>query len=301
MIVGAGNAFVAEAKRQLFGTVAIDLLAGPSEVAVIADETADPELVAADLLGQAEHGPNSPAALVTTSRALGEAVVAEVERPAPHPVRRTPSAARPGTNSGPVVVVDDRESAVAVRTSSHPSTSRCNRRRRLVPRPPHELRLALHRAVEHGGVLGQGMAGRTTHPADRRRCEAQRRAVRLPSSSAPHLPAHRPQANPGPRRRRRRHLGQRGMFRPPREPRRSAPTLPPQHAPLPRTHDPEVTMTAAARRRPCSPHSQPSDSSSIALAGCSAPGRRWEHGCRPAPDHEQGDGCRREGRRRQPP
>lgn len=80
MLVGAGNAFVAEAKRQLFGTVSIDLLAGPSEVAVIADETADPELVAADLLGQAEHGPNSPAALVTTSEALGRAVVEAVDR-----------------------------------------------------------------------------------------------------------------------------------------------------------------------------------------------------------------------------
>ncbi len=80
MLVGAGNAFVAEAKRQLFGTVAIDLLAGPSEVAVIADGTADPEIVAADLLGQAEHGPNSPAALVTTSEALGRDVIAAVER-----------------------------------------------------------------------------------------------------------------------------------------------------------------------------------------------------------------------------
>jgi len=80
MLVGAGNAYVAEAKRQLFGTVAIDLLAGPSEVAVLADETADVELVAADLLGQAEHGPNSPAALVTTSEELGLAVVAEVDR-----------------------------------------------------------------------------------------------------------------------------------------------------------------------------------------------------------------------------
>ena len=80
MLVGPGNAFVAEAKRQLFGRVGIDLLAGPSEVAVIADETADPELVAADLLAQAEHGPTSPAVLITTSRALGEAVLAEVER-----------------------------------------------------------------------------------------------------------------------------------------------------------------------------------------------------------------------------
>lgn len=80
MLVGAGNAYVAEAKRQLFGTVAIDLPAGPSEVAVLADETADAEWVAADLLGQAEHGPDSPAALVTTSAELAEAVIAEVER-----------------------------------------------------------------------------------------------------------------------------------------------------------------------------------------------------------------------------
>ena len=71
---------VAEAKRQLFGAVAIDLLAGPSEVAVISDETADPEIVAADLLGQAEHGPNSPAALVTTSAEHGRAVIDAIER-----------------------------------------------------------------------------------------------------------------------------------------------------------------------------------------------------------------------------
>lgn len=80
MLVGAGNAYVAEAKRQLFGKVAIDLLAGPSEVAVIADETASPGLVAADLLGQAEHGPNSPAALVTTSIRLAEQVREAAER-----------------------------------------------------------------------------------------------------------------------------------------------------------------------------------------------------------------------------
>ena len=79
MIVGAGNAFVAEAKRQLFGKVAIDLLAGPSEVAVIADHTADARVVAADLLGQAEHGTESPAALVTTSEQLARDVVAAVE------------------------------------------------------------------------------------------------------------------------------------------------------------------------------------------------------------------------------
>ncbi len=80
MVVGPGNAFVAEAKRQLFGRVGIDLLAGPSEVCVIADETADPELVAADLLAQAEHGPSSPALLITTSEDLGRAVIAEAAK-----------------------------------------------------------------------------------------------------------------------------------------------------------------------------------------------------------------------------
>ena len=79
MLVGPGNAFVAEAKRQLFGRVGIDLLAGPSEVAVIADHSADPELVAADLLAQAEHGPTSPAVLITTSEELGRAVIAQIE------------------------------------------------------------------------------------------------------------------------------------------------------------------------------------------------------------------------------
>ncbi|GAA2181381.1 histidinol dehydrogenase [Leucobacter tardus] len=80
MLVGAGNAYVAEAKRQLFGRVAIDLPAGPSEVAVLSDASADPAIVAADLLGQAEHGTNSPAALVTTDADHGAAVIAEVER-----------------------------------------------------------------------------------------------------------------------------------------------------------------------------------------------------------------------------
>ena len=80
VLVGPGNAFVAEAKRQLFGRVGIDLLAGPSEVTVLADETADPELAASDLLAQAEHGPNSPAILVTTDEDFARRVVSEVER-----------------------------------------------------------------------------------------------------------------------------------------------------------------------------------------------------------------------------
>ncbi len=80
MLVGPGNAFVAEAKRQLFGRVGIDLFAGPTETLVIADETVDGELCATDLLGQAEHGPNSPAILLTNSEKLARETMAEVER-----------------------------------------------------------------------------------------------------------------------------------------------------------------------------------------------------------------------------
>jgi sulfopropanediol 3-dehydrogenase len=118
MIVGPGNAFVAEAKRQLFGRVGIDLLAGPSEVAVIADDTADPELVAADLLGQAEHGPTSPAVLITTSEALGRAVIDEVARQLDELDRRgrgfadTPR--RAWTDHGVVMVATDRQHAAAL-------------------------------------------------------------------------------------------------------------------------------------------------------------------------------------------
>ena len=80
MIVGPGNAYVAEAKRQLFGRVGIDLLAGPTETLVIADDSVDAELCAADLLGQAEHGPTSPAILLTDSEPLARQTLAEVER-----------------------------------------------------------------------------------------------------------------------------------------------------------------------------------------------------------------------------
>ncbi len=111
MVVGAGNAYVAEAKRQLFGAVAIDLLAGPSEVAVLADETADPAVVAADLLGQSEHGPESPSALVTTSEELGHSVIAEVERQLEELATR--DVAGPAwRNYGLVAVAADREVAV---------------------------------------------------------------------------------------------------------------------------------------------------------------------------------------------
>ena len=80
MLVGPGNAYVAEAKRQLFGRVGIDLFAGPTETLLIVDDTVDGELCATDLLGQAEHGYNSPAVLITNSRRLAEATMAEVDR-----------------------------------------------------------------------------------------------------------------------------------------------------------------------------------------------------------------------------
>jgi sulfopropanediol 3-dehydrogenase len=112
MIIGPGNAFVAEAKRQLFGVVGIDLLAGPTEICVIADETADPALVATDLLGQAEHGPDSPAWFITTSRQMGEMVAKEIELQ----LRTLPTAEVAGVawrDHGEIVVVDTHEEAIA--------------------------------------------------------------------------------------------------------------------------------------------------------------------------------------------
>lgn len=113
MLVGAGNAFVTEAKRQLFGRVGIDLLAGPSEVAVLADETADPEWVAADLLGQAEHGPNSPAALITTSESLGHKVIDAIDRQLETLATREIAGAA-WRDYGSVVVATDRAQAAAI-------------------------------------------------------------------------------------------------------------------------------------------------------------------------------------------
>jgi sulfopropanediol 3-dehydrogenase len=80
MLVGPGNAYVAEAKRQLFGRVGIDLLAGPTETLIIADDTCDPEMAAVDLIGQAEHGPGSPAVLLTNSKSLAEKTPGEIEK-----------------------------------------------------------------------------------------------------------------------------------------------------------------------------------------------------------------------------
>lgn len=112
MITGPGNAFVAEAKRQLYGIAGIDLLAGPTEILIIADDTADPFMVATDLLGQAEHGPDSPAWLVTTSRKLGEAVIKEVERQLVTLETRE-NAGKAWADYGEVIVVGSDDEAIA--------------------------------------------------------------------------------------------------------------------------------------------------------------------------------------------
>jgi len=116
MIAGPGNAYVAEAKRQLYGEVGIDLFAGPTEILIIADADADPFVVAVDLLSQAEHGPESPAILVTTSTALGEQVMAHIEQILP--AMPTRDYAEPAWRDfGQVIVVDDLDEAFAVADS----------------------------------------------------------------------------------------------------------------------------------------------------------------------------------------
>ena len=113
MIVGPGNRYVVEAKRQLFGDVGIDLLAGPTEIGIIADDTADPYIVACDLVGQAEHDPFSRAVLITTSREVGEAVIAQMDD---HLAAvSTEAVAREcWNNGGEVILVDDEDELVAV-------------------------------------------------------------------------------------------------------------------------------------------------------------------------------------------
>jgi sulfopropanediol 3-dehydrogenase len=116
MLVGPGNALVAEAKRQLFGRLGIDMFAGPTEIMVLADETADPFIVASDLVSQAEHGANSPAWLITTSERLGKDVMSEVlkavdkleEAEPTNPVRAA------WNDFGEVVVVENREEMAAL-------------------------------------------------------------------------------------------------------------------------------------------------------------------------------------------
>jgi sulfopropanediol 3-dehydrogenase len=113
MLVGPGNAYVAEAKRQLFGDVGIDLLAGPTEILVVADASADPRIVAADLIGQAEHGPTSPAALVTTSADLAEQVRAEIDRQLDAGLSTAETVSKAWVEHGAIHVVETPDQAIA--------------------------------------------------------------------------------------------------------------------------------------------------------------------------------------------
>ena len=188
MIVGAGNAYVAEAKRQLFGTVGIDLLAGPSEVAVIADASADPELVAADLLGQAEHGPTSPASLVTTSEQLAKAVMEEVERQLAD-LQTAEVAGAAWRDHGTVVVAADREEAVLLMDEIAPEHLEVH-----TEDDEWYLRnlrnygsVFLGRQV-HGGLLGQGDDGHQPCAPHRGSRALHGRSLGRQVHQDPHLP-----------------------------------------------------------------------------------------------------------------
>jgi sulfopropanediol 3-dehydrogenase len=147
LLAGPGNAYVAEAKKQLFGEVGIDLFAGPTEILVIADEEADPFVAAVDLLSQAEHGPDSPAVLITTSQELGAQVLAHIDRLLPGMPTR--DFAEPAwRDHGEILVVDSIEEAYRL-ADSYASEH--------VEVLTAEPRLALERMRNYGGLfLGEG-------------------------------------------------------------------------------------------------------------------------------------------------
>ena len=213
MIVGAGNAYVAEAKRQLYGRVGIDLLAGPSEIAIIADETADPELVAADLLGQAEHGPTSPVALITTSEDLGRAVRAEVTRQLEE-LATAEVAGAAWRDHGAIIVTRDRETAATVSDELAPEHLEVQ----TADDAWYHARLRNYGSIflgaaGDGRVLGQGRDGHQPRAADRPRRALHRRAVGRAVLEAADLPAHRPRRRRATRDRggSRRDLGEEGL------------------------------------------------------------------------------------------
>ncbi|MGW1740363.1 histidinol dehydrogenase [Nocardia sp. NPDC001965] len=147
LLAGPGNAYVAEAKRQLFGEVGIDLFAGPTEILIIADDAADPFVVAVDLLSQAEHGPDSPAVLITTSEALGRRVLDHIE--ALLPDMPTADFATPAwRDHGEILVVDSLDEAYAL------ADTYASEHVEVLTREPRE---ALEKMTNYGGLfLGEG-------------------------------------------------------------------------------------------------------------------------------------------------
>ncbi|SFS77382.1 histidinol dehydrogenase [Saccharopolyspora flava] len=147
MLAGPGNAFVAEAKRQLYGEIGIDLFAGPTEVLIVADETADPFVVAVDLLSQAEHGPDSPAVLITTSEALGRSVIEHVEQLLPDMPTRD-NAEPAWRDHGEVHVVPDLDEAYRL------ADTYASEHVQILTRQPRE---ALEKMRNYGALfLGEG-------------------------------------------------------------------------------------------------------------------------------------------------
>ena len=189
MIVGPGNAFVAEAKRQLFGTVGIDLLAGPTETLVIADDSVDGELCAADLLGQAEHGPDSPAILLTNSEDLARATMAEVERQ----LTVLPTAEIAGQawrDYGQVILCDSYEEMLAKADeigSEHVQVM--TRDPQYLSGQHEQLRRPVPRAGNQRVVRRQGDRHQP-HPADPQGLALYRRPVGGQVHQDLHLPAH---------------------------------------------------------------------------------------------------------------
>ena len=176
MIVGPGNAYVAEAKRQLFGRVGIDLLAGPTETLIIADDSVDGEICATDLLGQAEHGPTSPAVLITNSEKLARDTMAEVERLLT--ILPTADAAGQAWKDYGEVIVCDNE-AEMVREADRVASEHVQVMTRdpdVLSQRHEELRLAVSRAAHQRRLWRQGDRHQP-HAADQEGCALHRRAV----------------------------------------------------------------------------------------------------------------------------
>jgi sulfopropanediol 3-dehydrogenase len=154
MLVGPGNAFVAEAKRQLYGRVGIDLFAGPTETLIIADETVDAEICATDLLGQAEHGPNSPAVLLTTSEKLARETMAEVERLLT--ILPTAGIARKAWEDYGEVIICDSEDEMVAEADRIRTCAGDDARSGLLPATHDELRRAVLGAAHQCFLWRQG-------------------------------------------------------------------------------------------------------------------------------------------------
>ena len=205
MITGPGNPYVAEAKRQLFGHVGIDLPAGPTEILVIADDSADPALIATDLLGQAEHGPDSPAWLITTSEKFGRAVLSEIERQLlTLPTREI--AAVSWANLGEVAVVADDDAAIALSDQYAPEHLEVQTHRNdYYLAKLQELRQPVPRRGEHRGLRRQGRRHQP-HAADGARRALHRRPVGRQVPEDRHLAEAHGASEPAPRPRDRPHV-----------------------------------------------------------------------------------------------